>query len=607
MRQNSQSCDMGGTEVGSSSSTNSSDGAILKHRKEDAAPHNLNPQEERDELLLEKLGYKPELKRSFSPLALLGVSFSIMSVAPSIATEFTSSVSGGGVGMTWGWFVPCFFIMSIGVSMSEMGSAMPTSGGLYWWTYKFAPGDVARSEKGLWYDIKTTPGSSRWALIRQHLLSKRFWSFLCGYADTLGLIAGGASITYGFAEQLLACPQLAYEDFEYNNYECYGVYAAATISMGLVACLPNRLLSHIQTSTIFLNMVCVCILVIAVPIGLKQKGEDLNSGSFVFGNENNGLSYSYGWTFLLSWLNAVWSVSSHDSCIHMGEEATNAGFAIPFGIMMSIGLCWVLGFVILCVLAAVIDPTPEGFDKVMNADFPIVPVIERALNKKWAMGIMALFAVVQWSMGLSQLLATSRQTWAFARDDALPFSSILKKITPRGIPYFSLCFDVIIALLIGLLILAGDTAAEAIFSLGVTSLYLAWCLPIWFRTAFFDRDAFDPGVFYLGHTLSWCNNFIASIYGVFVIFALTIIPSDIPVTSADEMNYTVLICGAVWLGATIYYWVDAYKWYDGPKMTLDPDQFAIVEATEPPPESGMVDEKHAQKLGPSRSHAMEQY
>lgn len=561
----------------------------------------IDPREERDDLLLEKLGYKPELKRSFSPLALLGVSFSIMSVAPSIATEFSTSIGAGGVGMTWGWFVPCFFIMTIGVSMSEMGSAMPTSGGLYWWTYKFAPGDLRRSENGLWYDIKNAPASSRMAIIRQHLLSKRFWSFLCGYADTLGLIAGGASINYGFALQLLACPQLAIDGFSYNYYECYGVYAAATISMGIVSCLPNRILSHIQTGTIALNLIAVGILVIAVPVGLKRQGISLNSGSFVFGNETNSLNYSYGWSFLLSWMNAIWSVSSHDSNIHMGEEANNAGFAIPFGIIMSIGLCWVLGFLILAVLAAVVDPSPDGFAQILDSDFPIVPVIQRALNDRWAIGIMALFCVIQWCMGLSSLIATSRQTWAFARDDALPFSRILKKITSRGIPYYSLCFDVIIALLIGLLILAGDTAAEAIFSLGVTSLYLAWCLPIWFRTAFFDPNAFEPGVFYLGHKVSWCNNLVASIYGVFVIFALTIIPSDIPVTDADEMNYTVLICGAVWLGATIYYWVDAHKWYEGPKMTLNPDEFAIVEATELPPESGVVDEKHAQKLGPSRS------
>ena len=36
----------------------------------------------------------------------------------------------------------------------------------------------------------------------------------------------------------------------------------------------------------------------------------------------------------------------------MSEEAANATKAVPYGILMSIGSCWLLGFVIVIVLAA---------------------------------------------------------------------------------------------------------------------------------------------------------------------------------------------------------------------------------------------------------------
>lgn len=49
------------------------------------------------------------------------------------------------------------------------------------------------------------------------------------------------------------------------------------------------------------------------------------------------------------------------------------------------------------------------------------------------------------------------------------------------------------------------------------------------------------------------------------------------------MNYTVVINSAVWFGALAYYYIDARKWFTGPKITVDADdlteaqQRAIVE------------------------------
>lgn len=37
------------------------------------------------------------------------------------------------------------------------------------------------------------------------------------------------------------------------------------------------------------------------------------------------------------------------------------------------------------------------------------------------------------------------------------------------------------------------------------------------------------------------------------------------------MNYTVVITCAVWGGALAYYYIDARKWFTGPKITIDAD------------------------------------
>ena len=35
------------------------------------------------------------------------------------------------------------------------------------------------------------------------------------------------------------------------------------------------------------------------------------------------------------------------------------------------------------------------------------------------------------------------------------------------------------------------------------------------------------------------------------------------------MNYTVVINSAVWFGALAYYYIDARKWFTGPKITIE--------------------------------------
>jgi amino acid transporter len=40
----------------------------------------------------------------------------------------------------------------------------------------------------------------------------------------------------------------------------------------------------------------------------------------------------------------------------MSEEASNAARAVPYGIVASIGSCWLFGFVLAIVIAACVNP-----------------------------------------------------------------------------------------------------------------------------------------------------------------------------------------------------------------------------------------------------------
>jgi amino acid transporter len=195
-----------------------------------------------------------------------------------------------------------------------------------------------------------------------------------------------------------------------------------------------------------------------------------------------------------------------------------------------------------------------------------------ALGKHGALGFMAVVAIVQFFMGLSIVLAASRQSWAFSRDGALPFSHFFRKVSQHRLmlyqPVRMVCGCVAAAAIIGLLSLIDNAAANALFSLAVAGNDLAWLTPIFCRLVW-GKDKFVPGEFYTGR-FSKPIGWIAVIYMVFAI-VLCMIPTGGPDPSPEDMNYTVVINGALWLGALFYYAVHARKTFNGPQTTISPE------------------------------------
>ncbi|KGO47337.1 Amino acid/polyamine transporter I [Penicillium expansum] len=462
---------------------------------------------------------------------------------------------------------------------------MPTAGGLYFWTHYFA--------------------SEKW---------KNPLSFLVGYSNTIGLIGGICSIdcqsahfqtstsdspitnqhlpkSDGFASMLLSVISLARDgNWSATRPVIYGTYAATVFAHGFIAIFFGRMMPRIQSACIFLNIALVVATVIALPLGKAKNSPPVNSGSYVFGDVENLTTWPTGWAFIMAWLSPIWTIGAFDSCVHMSEEATHAARAVPLGIISSAGLCGILGFVSLAVIASSMD---KNIDGILNSKFgqPMTQIYYDALGKNGAMGFMVVVMIVQFFMGLSIVLAASRQSWAFSRDGALPLSSFFRKVSQRKFmryqPVRMVCGIVVASVLIGLLCLIDEAASSALFSLAVAGNDLAWLTPILARLIW-GGDSFIPGEFYTGR-FSKPIGWVAVIYMVFVI-VLTMIPTEGPnptrefdlcyfvtgafadlVFEAQTMNYTVVINGSLWLGAVVYYYVHARKTYRGPQTTVSPE------------------------------------
>ncbi|HET9093511.1 MAG TPA: amino acid permease, partial [Solirubrobacteraceae bacterium] len=127
-----------------------------------------------DERKLAELGYRQELKRGWSSFSNFAISFSIISVLAGCFTSYGQAfLNGGPVAISIAWPVISCLILCVAFSMSELASAMPTSGGIYYWSSKLGG-----------------PG----------------WGWFTGWFNLIGLIACVASVDYAaasFAQYLL--------------------------------------------------------------------------------------------------------------------------------------------------------------------------------------------------------------------------------------------------------------------------------------------------------------------------------------------------------------------------------------------------------------------
>jgi amino acid transporter len=72
-------------------------------------------------------------------LSNFSISFTVISVLTGVTTLYNTGLAfGGPATMTLGWFLAGAFTMAVGLSMAEICSAFPTSGGLYYWSARLS-------------------------------------------------------------------------------------------------------------------------------------------------------------------------------------------------------------------------------------------------------------------------------------------------------------------------------------------------------------------------------------------------------------------------------------------------------------------------------------
>jgi len=264
-----------------------------------------------DERHLAKLGYAQELNRSWSGFNNFAISFSIISILAGCFTSFGLGWNNGGpAAIAWGWPILAAFILLIGFCMSELVSAFPTSGGIYWWAAKLG-GPKA--------------------------------GFYTGWLNLVGLIAILASVSYGSATFLDLTLGTLSEDW-LAGYSLKRVFVMFLIILVVVAAInifSSHLLAVINNISVWWHVAgaaTVIAILVLVPERHASVGDVFartinNSGMF------GGSTSSWGWLLFVLPISAIltqYTITGYDASAHLSEETKSAAEGAAKGIWRSI-------------------------------------------------------------------------------------------------------------------------------------------------------------------------------------------------------------------------------------------------------------------------------
>ena len=222
-------------------------------------------------------------------------------------------------------------------------------------------------------------------------------------------------------------------------------------------------------------------------------------------------------------------------------------------------------FITLCVYSACfVDYS------VLEAPYPFLQVFVTSTGSvNGAVALASIMIICIFLSVLNFMAATSRQIFAFARDDGFPFRNWIAKVNRKsGSPENALTVVFLFVVLITLIILGSSVAFQAIISLGILALAFTYemsilCL-VWRRLY---GAPLPPYAWSLGRA-GLPINIAGSVYGFCLMF-FSVLPLDYPVTAVN-FNWSPVMFAAVMGFAAIYYVLYARKVYQGPVVVCQP-------------------------------------
>lgn len=496
-----------------------------------------------DQQTLAKLGYRQVFERGMGTFENFAISFTIISIlAGCLTSYFIAFNNGGPVVITWGWLLVGIMVTLAGLALAEIAAAFPTSGAMYFWSSK---------------------------------LGGPVWGWFAGWMNLVGVIAVTAAIDYGAA---IFWTNLLHIWFGLNTahltmFIVFTIIVLLHLGLNLQKVRLLGLLNSISAWWHIAGVLIILAVLVFVP-------DYHQPASFVFGGTINASGFAgtdfsdlgYWYAAAIGLLMAQYTITGFGASAHLVEETRAAARASAIGIVSSIVVSVIFGFILL---VAVTFAIPKGaVQEVVAAGGNAVPFIwEQSVGSTWASLLLFIACVAQFFCGNAALASGSRMLFAFSRDGAVPGREIWRKVSQKNhVPINSLLLIAFLTWLLMVPTLVNGTIGYAVgTSVAVIGLYVSFSVPIFLRWRM--GDAFQPGPWTIGKHYRWiCPLSFVWIWFISVLFLLPTNSAGVWFTDAfswSAANYAPLTFGGLLIVVGVWWKLSARNWFTGPVREVD--------------------------------------
>ncbi|KAJ6110758.1 hypothetical protein N7486_002993 [Penicillium sp. IBT 16267x] len=491
-----------------------------------------------DAALLQTLGYKPVLHRTYTLVENFSTTFAALYFVGGVRVTYSTGIAAGGNLAYWtSYLVTLVFTFITAAVIAEVCSASPSAGSIYLWAAE--------------------AGGPRYG---------RLLGFTVAWWSTTAWTTFCASNTQAAANYMLSELTVFNVDFPTDTssvkfravqWICTEVLLALA---ALLNFLPPRYFKYVFWVSSGFVMLDFLMNLIWLPIGAANTW-GFRSAHDAFMTTYNGTGAPAGWNWCLSYLATAGILIGFDASGHVAEETKNASITAARGIFWSTVASGIGGLATI-ILFLFCAPTP---DVLMNfgSPQPFVPLYAVVLGKGGHVVMNVVCIIALWLNTAIAIIAASRLVFAVARDGVLPFSGWVSKVH-AGQPRNAVIVVWGVAALITCTILPSNVAFTSLISAagvpsaaayGLICLGRLLCTPTRFPKPRWSLGRWSKPFQFIG--VFW-NGWVVA-----VLFS----PYAFPVTGAT-LNYAPIIMGAVTIIALgCYFIMPESAWLPNERIT----------------------------------------
>jgi len=348
---------------------------------------------------LHALGYAQELARRLGGFSNFALSFSIICILAGGVTSFhlgLCSVGGASIGL--GWPLVGLFALVVAATMGHLASTFPTAGGVYHWAA---------------------------------ILGGRGWGWATAWFNLVGLITVLAAInvgTFRFAMGSLFPGALGPDlDLAAQALGVVLITASQAVINHLGIGATARLTDFSGYWILLVAAVLTACLLAFAPSLAPARLVTFENFSGTPGGTVWPATSWLGLLFAQGLLLPAYTITGFDASAHAAEETISAAKNVPRGIVRSVLVSGVAGWILL---GAVILAAPNLSKAAAQGEGAFLSIVSGVLPRPLGVALVAAIVLAQYLCGLATVTSASRMAFAFARDDGLPFSKAVRWVSP---------------------------------------------------------------------------------------------------------------------------------------------------------------------------------